>query len=863
MFVVYANSSFGSNGHLISLVNATLNGHIWQLNHGMNGFQELLNHCPNGACTYHSNAYNGLDANSDYLYYYDGQGLAAFNKATGANIAAISVGYSGQLYTPRTQGGIAVDDCNNVYVGGPNSNILYYNFNGSSFTQLGNLPLGWAGNQSVFDIKYDRNTNFLYVSGHSNVGVFNATLSGSCINNSISNTTVCTGAQVGDGTVTVSTTISNPLITYTWYDAIGNIIITTSNSTSLTNTLTGLANGTYIVHAQINPACGPIVIDTVIIDCPPCGGTITPTMVSCFGGNNGTATFTTLNGQSPFTYLWSTSSPDTSISGLIAGIYSITLTDANTCTSVVTTTITQPSLVQPTISSVTNVTCYGGSDGSITVSTVGGTPPYTVLWDNGQLDSTAINLPIGPYNVTVTDANGCTGTQTSTITQPPQLVISATASPSAVCPDDSSTLTASGATTYTWSGNGLLATTGTSVTATPAGTTTYYVTGTDATGCTAVTQVTVTVNALPNVILTGTSPICDGQSSNLIAGGANTYAWDNNLPPGGSNSVSPSTTTIYNVTGTDLNGCVNTAQFTVTVNAMPVANAGNDTAVCQLTNVMNATPSVGMGFWTVASGDNVSFNPSNSPNSVITVGNTGVYTLVWTENNFGCIDADTVVVQLTQPPTSDFTMTPVACTGDASIVTYIGTGDALSDFIWTWGGATAVPPTGIGPHSANWGMTNWGTQTVGLIVLINNCPSAQTLVTVTNPTPLTSTISHIDILCNGQQNGSVTPIPSGGTGAYTYHWNYLSSTQPVLTGLLAGIYTVTITDANLCTIVNGANVIEPAKFIIGVTPSQNICLGQCASLNISATGGTLAYQYFWDGLPSNSYQSVCPDTTTS
>ena len=144
-----------------------------------------------------------------------------------------------------------------------------------------------------------------------------------------------------------------------------------------------------------------------------------------------------------------------------------------------------------------------------------------------------------------------------------------------------------------------------------------------------------------------------------------------------------------------------------------------------------------------------------------------------------------------------------------------------------------------------------------------NSTTATIAFQILEPSPLTSTISHIDILCNGQQNGSVTPIPSGGTGAYTYHWNYLSSTQPVLTGLLAGIYTVTITDENLCTTVNGANVIEPAKFIIGVTLSQNICLGQCASLNISATGGTLAYQYFWDGLPSNSYQSVCPDTTTS
>ena len=135
------------------------------------GFIECSNHAPDYVATGGpgSNAFNGLDVNEDYLYYYDGGGLAAFNKATGGLIAATSVGFSGQWYTPLYQGGIAVDDCNNIYLGGPNSNILMYTFNGTSFTQVGNMPLGWTGNQSVHDIKYDRNTNLLYVSGHSNV----------------------------------------------------------------------------------------------------------------------------------------------------------------------------------------------------------------------------------------------------------------------------------------------------------------------------------------------------------------------------------------------------------------------------------------------------------------------------------------------------------------------------------------------------------------------------------------------------------------------------------------------------------------------------------------------------------------------
>jgi len=121
-----------------------------------------------------SNAFNGLAVNDNYLFYYDGAGLAAYNKATGARIDSISVEYSGTPYVAINQGGIAVDECNNIYVGGPNSNILVYTFNGSTFSAPINLPLGWADSVSVFDIKYDCDSKLLYVSGHGNVGVFDA-----------------------------------------------------------------------------------------------------------------------------------------------------------------------------------------------------------------------------------------------------------------------------------------------------------------------------------------------------------------------------------------------------------------------------------------------------------------------------------------------------------------------------------------------------------------------------------------------------------------------------------------------------------------------------------------------------------------
>ncbi|NSW45970.1 MAG: SprB repeat-containing protein, partial [Bacteroidales bacterium] len=474
LFVLYSTGNTATQDRF-SLVNNTFNGNIWMTFHGMYSFQECSNHPLWDAwCgAQNSNAFNAMDVNDSYLYMYDGKSLCAYNKANGSSIAATSVGFAGVWYEPIQQGGIAVDDCNNVYLGGKSGNILHYYFDGTSISGPTNIPLNWPGT-FVWDIKYDRNSNLLYISGYEGVAVIYAAASASCNNNSLTDSTFCVGAQLGGATVTVHTSLTNPTINYTWYDSGGNIINQTNGSTSLTNTLSNLVNGTYIVRAQVNPLCGPILTDTITINCPICGGTITPSMVSCYGGSDGTATINPNSGQAPFTYLWSNNDNHQTINNLTAGTYTVTLTDANSCTSVISTTITEPAALQST-TSIVNVTCFNGNNGSATVNTIGGTPPYTVLWTNGQTDSTATNLAAGNYTVTITDAHSCTTTQSVTITQPPQLTITASASPSSICPGANSTLTASGAVSYNWD-NGLGS--GNSLTVSPSATTAYHVTGT-------------------------------------------------------------------------------------------------------------------------------------------------------------------------------------------------------------------------------------------------------------------------------------------------------------------------------------------------------------------------------------------------
>ncbi|MBW6482410.1 MAG: T9SS type A sorting domain-containing protein [Vicingaceae bacterium] len=149
------------------------------------------------------------------------------------------------------------------------------------------------------------------------------------------------------------------------------------------------------------------------------GSLTSQTNVACNGGTNGSATVSATGGTAPYTYLWSNAATSATATGLAAGNYNVTITDANGCTTNVSNiTITEPTALTSSISSQTNVSCNGGTNGSATVSATGGTTPYTYLWSNAATTATATGLAAGNYTVTITDANACTSVQNVTITEP-------------------------------------------------------------------------------------------------------------------------------------------------------------------------------------------------------------------------------------------------------------------------------------------------------------------------------------------------------------------------------------------------------------------------------------------------------------
>ncbi|WMW77792.1 Ig-like domain-containing protein [Flavobacterium sp. 20NA77.7] len=383
----------------------------------------------------------------------------------------------------------------------------------------------------------------------------------------------------------------------------------TSNSgysSSLTITASGTLNATTVYVRLASSASGSpsgniqITSTGATSQNIPIAGTLstlsttfTQLNVPCNGGSNGSASITPSGGTAPYTYLWSPSGGTASTaSGLTAGTYTCTVTDANGCTTSRSLTITQPTALVVTPLSQTNVACNGASTGAASINIpTGGEWGYTYNWTPGNPtgDGTrsVTGLTAGIWTCIVTDANGCTVSQNFTITQPTALTLTGTQQIT-LCNGASSgsaSVIPSGGTgpyTFSWSPSG-----GTTSTATGLTPGTYICTVTDSNACTATRTFTVTAGPTAGT-LSGTQAICIGNTTTFTST-ASGGTWTSNdttiatvnASTGVITGVSAGTATItYTVTGTG--GCSDaTATRTVTVTAAPYAGVltGNQ-AIC-------------------------------------------------------------------------------------------------------------------------------------------------------------------------------------------------------------------------------------------------------------------------------------------
>ncbi|MFN5440394.1 MAG: SprB repeat-containing protein, partial [Flavobacteriia bacterium] len=289
--------------------------------------------------------------------------------------------------------------------------------------------------------------------------------------------------------------------------------------------------------------------------------------VSCFGGNNGLIDVSVVGGTAPYNYIWSNGSFSQDIDTLVAGNYVLEIYDDNGCYLQQTYQVTQSASPLVLSSVMTPVGCYGGTNGALNLTVVGGASPYTYSWSNTSLNQDLQNIAAGIYSVTVTDANGCSATLQDTVTQPGVYALSAQLTPVACFANSTGAidLTVIGGTapfTYNWNNGAptqdlqnLLAGT-------------YSVVVTDQQGCQASASYVV---SQPSAILTLNAAItnasCSGTTTATIdltvTGGTApyTYAWSNQAITEDLASVGVGT---YSVTVTDAGGCVDSTSITVT-----------------------------------------------------------------------------------------------------------------------------------------------------------------------------------------------------------------------------------------------------------------------------------------------------------
>ena len=558
-----------------------------------------------------------------------------------------------------------------------------------------------------------------------------------------------------------------------------------------------LVCGNDIGQCNPSPICDTIRVKFV----PPHVVTVTPTLSTiCAGDPPVSLAANVAGGAGPFSYLWSTG--DTTASILASGgIHTVTVTDQGGCVSVVA-SATIDELPLPPVNAGTDQTVCDGI-----ATTLSGSGATSYVWNNGITDGVAFVQAVGTmiYTLTGTDANGCVNTDQVNVTVNPLPVVNAGVDQT-VCDGVATTLSGSGATSYLWD-NGI----SNGVAFVQAvGTMTYTVTGTDANGCVNTDQVNVTVNPLPVVNAGVDQTVCDGVATTLSGSGATSYLWDNGISNGVAFVQAVGTMT-YTVTGTDANGCVNTDQANVTVNPLPIVNAGTDQTVCEGATTTLSGSGATSYVWNNGITDGVAF--------VQAVG-TMIYTLTGTDAN-GCVNTDQVNVTVNPLPVVNAGVDQTVCDGVATTLS----GSGATSYLWDNGisnGVAFVQAVGTMTYTVT------GTDA-------NGCVNTDQVNVTVNPLPIVNAGTD-QTVCEG----ATTTL--SGSGATSYLWdNGISNGVAFVQAVGTMTYTVTGTDANGCVNTDQANVTVNPLPIVNAGTDQTVCEG--ATTTLSGSGAT---SYVWN-----------------
>jgi gliding motility-associated-like protein len=652
----------------------------------------------------------------------------------------------------------------------------------------------------------------------------------------------------GQSTVLNGSASGSPPFTYSWQPA-GLL-----NNPAVAVPLAIGVNSTTVFTLTVTNANGCVSSDTVTVTVNPRPIiTFVPaTPAICIGSSiqlvaSGGATYTWL----PATGLSSTTIPDPVANPTSTTIYTVTVTGANGCQNTATLTLVVNPL--PVADAGPDQTICAGSSAVLT-----GSGGAFFSWNPAiGLNDSTLSLPTASppstttYTLTVTDIAGCKDDDVVVVNVNPLPV--ADAGPDvALCNTATTQLNATGGVSYAWSPpTGLSDPNIANPIASPSITTTYAVTVTDANGCEDTDDVVVTVHALPVADAGPDVTMCAGASVQLNGSGGGNYAWS---PPTGLSDpavanplANPVLTTNYVLTVTDSNGCTDNDAMLLTVNPLPVADAGPDVAIC----IGGSTQLLGSGGtsfqWSPSSGlsDTTIASPTAQP--VVTT----TYSLTVSDNN-GCTDDDDVAVTVNPLPVADAGADMSMCPGIP--VTFNASGGV--DYAWS-------PATGLSSTTVNNPVANPSATTTYTVTVTDasGCVDDDDITLTVFP-PAVAEAGPPHSMCPGDT------YQMQGSGGVSYLWNpptHLSdptSASPITTAGTSMNYTLTVTDANGC--------VDDDVFVLTLFPAvladagmdQQILVG--TSTLMSASGGGY---YLWsppDGLsdPTDPNAAAAPDSTT-
>ncbi len=543
---------------------------------------------------------------------------------------------------------------------------------------------------------------------------------------------------------------------------------------------------------------------------------------SCFPDNDGSIDIIVSGGMMPYSFIWNDGDINEDRYNISNGTYSVTVTDANNCSNVknnIVVSVSNP----PSLSYITkNPSCNPPNNGEIDLIVYNGTMPYSYNWNTGETTQDITGLAPGNYSVTVIDGKNCTATVTISLEIDSPIISITYYGNTTFCQGDSLMLYASNGNglSFEWYLNGnLLLNSNTYVWAAKQSGL-YYVVATNLSGCKGYSDsVAIIVNPKPNISITASSNfICEGTPVLLTANGASSYIWSNGNTLS-SISVAPLTSTIYYVTGTNANGCTNTANVNITVNQLPSINGIITHETCANgTGAIDITVTGGQAPYT--------YSWSNGATSEdISNLNHGTYTVTVT-TAFNCSRMYTAIVNPFVPLSSSI--------NTHSLILFceqISNGEA---HVISSNGVNTSYNTQLGVGTTYVTVTDQCNHFVVDSIKVTHMPALQAFIATSNPAS-----------CPTSANGSATVLTLNGVPPYTYLWSS-GETTSTASQLSVGLNFVTVTDA--C----GAQVVTTNIEHLPVMQASILYTSPvtCSNYNdggasVSVIDGVMPFTYIW------------------